>query len=160
TLDALDRTTGALYTDGTRVTYTFDAAGRLLTMQDVTGVASYGYDALARQTSVVYPTGQALTYSFDAADNRTGLVDPYAGLTTYTFDLQSRLTQSANPFAELTTVAHDALDRELKKTLGNGMTVSHTYDAAGRETVLQNCAADGSALAVYTATYDAAANRL
>ncbi len=46
------------------------------------------------------------------------------------------------------------------KTLANGMTASHLYDAAGRELVLQNRKADGEALAVYTATYDAVGNRL
>ena len=55
-----------------------------------------------------------------------------------------------NPFNERTTIQWDALDRELKKTLANGMTVSHLYDAAGRGTALQNRRADGTALAIYT----------
>jgi RHS repeat-associated protein len=40
------------------------------------------------------------------------------------------------------------------------MSVSHTYDAAGRETVLENRKSDGTALAVYTATHDARGDRL
>ena len=47
-----------------------------------------------------------------------------------------------------------------QKTLDNGMVVSHSYDAAGRETVLANLKQDGSALALFTATYDPAGNRL
>ena len=43
-----------------------------------------------------------------------------------------------------------ALERESVKTLGNGMMHEHTYDAAGRETLLRNLKADGSALAAYT----------
>ena len=88
------------------------------------------------------------------------LVDPDNGRTSYVYDLQNRLVRIVNPFAELTTIAFDALDRELHKTLGNGMSVNHIYDAAGREFVLGNYGPSGAALAVFTNTYDPVGNRL
>ena len=49
TLDALNRTVGTLYLNGTRVTNTFDAAGQQSTMQDLTGITGYTYDLAGRQ---------------------------------------------------------------------------------------------------------------
>jgi RHS repeat-associated protein len=86
------------------------------------------------------------------------LLDPDAARTSYSYDVQNRLIEIWNPQNERTTLSWDALDREQKKTLANGMAVSHTYDATGRETLLENRAAAGTALAVFTATYDAVGN--
>jgi YD repeat-containing protein len=54
----------------------------------------------------------------------------------------------------------DPLDREYYRVLANGMTVSHTWDAAGRETLLQNISATGVGLAIFTNTYSANDNRI
>lgn len=160
TVDALNRTVGTLYVDSTRVTNTFDAAGQQTTEQDVTGTTSYSYDRDGRQVAVLYPAGNALTYSLDAVGNRVLLTDPDNGLTTYSWDAQDRLVGIVNPFAEWTTIQYDALSREQHRVLGNGLNVSHTYDAAGRETVLSNASPAGTAWAVFTNTYDAVGNRL
>src|SRR5579864_4340066 len=56
-------------------------------------------------------------------------------------------------------VSWDALTRELQKTLGNGMQVSHGYDPSGRETFLGNYGPSGVALAAFSNTYDPIANR-
>jgi len=160
TLDALNRTVGQLYPNGTMVTNTFDAAGQQITQQDSTGIRSFSWDQDGRQIGVVDPTGMTLTYTLDPVGNRLLLQDPNAGLTSYSWDAQNRLTSIVNPFAERTTVSFDALDRELQKTLGNGMAVSHSYDSAGRETVLGNYSSSGAALAVFTSTFDAMDNRL
>ncbi len=47
-----------------------------------------------------------------------------------------------------------------KVTLANAATISHTFDAAGRETVLANRTSAGVALSIYSATYDNVGNRL
>ncbi len=44
--------------------------------------------------------------------------------------------------------------------LANGCAISHTFDAAGRETLIQNISAAGVAQAVFTNTYSATNNRL
>ncbi len=160
TLDTLNRPVGTLYTDGTRVTNTFDAAGQPIIEQDVTGITSFSFDLDGRQIGVVYPSGNALTYSLDAVGNRVLLTDPDNGLTTYSWDSRNRLVGITNPLAELTTIQYDALDREQHRVLGNGLNVSHTFDAVGRETVLSNTSSAGTAWAVFTNTYDATGNRL
>ncbi|HET6386960.1 MAG TPA: hypothetical protein VFJ58_26530 [Armatimonadota bacterium] len=65
TLDALGRTVGRQYIDGTRATFTFDAAGEQTTMQDVTGVTTYLRDNAVRQIGVVNGAGKALTFTLD-----------------------------------------------------------------------------------------------
>ena len=64
-LDALNRTSGQVYIDWTRVTNTWDGAGQQLTQQDLLGIRSFGYDLDGRQTSVAFPTGLNLTHTFD-----------------------------------------------------------------------------------------------
>lgn len=160
TPDALNRTVGILYQDGTRVTSTFDADGQQTTEQDVTGVTTFGYDLDGRQISVAYPGTGILTYTFDTVGNRTALTDIDGGLTTYSWDNNNRLTNIVNPFSEHTTISYDNLDRERYRVLGNGMAVSHTFDAAGRETLLTNYGSTGTAYAIFTNTYDVVGNRL
>jgi len=159
-LDALGRTTGQVYLDGTRATFTLDAAGEQTTMQDVTGVTTLLWDNEGRQVGVMNGAGKALSFTLDPAGNRSVLLDSDGGLTTYTHDEQNRLTGIVNPYNEFTTIQHDALDREVKKTLGNGMIVSQLYDAAGRELALWNVGPTGVGLAIYTASYDPVGNRL
>src|SRR5262249_24988749 len=154
------RIAGQVYIDGTRATNTWDAAGQQLTQQDLLGVRSFGYDLDGRKTSVAFPTGLNLTMSFDPVSNRLSLLDPDNGLTSWSYDAQNRIVGIVNPVAEMTTVQWDALDRELHKVLGNGMTVSHTYDGAGRETLLENRKTDGTGLAIFTNSYDANSNRI
>jgi len=135
----------------------FDAAGRMTGLEDASGLSTWGFDAAGRMTSAAAPGG-ILTHGFDAAGNRITMDDP-AGRSTWGYDADNRVERIVNPYGERTTLLHDALGREWRKTLANGMTVSHLYDPAGRETVLEVRKASGEALAVYTASYDAVGNR-
>ena len=74
--------------------------------------------------------------------------------------MQSRLTKIQNPLNEVTSIQWDALDREQHRVLGNGMAVSHVYDGAGRETLLQNISAAGVGQAIFTNAYSPTNNRL
>ena len=108
---------------------------------------------------MVNGAGKALTNTLDAVGNRVGMVDGDGGLATYSWDASSGLTGIVNPYAEITTITLDALDREQKKTLGNGMIVSQFYDAAGTEISRWNVSGAGVGPAIYTAPYDAAGSR-
>ena len=158
--DATGRLGTILYADGTRVTLQYDALGRRTTMQDSGGTTSYTYSVRGELSGQIIPSGSRLTMQYDAVGNRNLLIDPDGGLTTYSWDAQNNLIGIANPFSELTTIQYDALNREKRRILGNGMAVSHTFDQAGRETVLGNYGSTGTAMAVFTNTYDAVGNRL
>jgi RHS repeat-associated protein len=128
-------------------------------MQDVTGVTTYAYDNDRRKASVSYPVGGILTYAYDAVGNRLLLTDK-DGLTTYAYDAQNRLLSLNNPYNQRATFAYDALDREYVKLFANGMVLTHTYDAAGRETLRQYWTPGGGGIAMSTATYDPVGNRI
>jgi RHS repeat-associated protein len=146
---------GVQYPDGGLIiTNTYDAVGQQTAMADWTGTTFYSYDADNRQSSVMYPDGNVLSYSYDGVGNRTQLQQS-SGNTNYSYDANNNLTRIVNPYSETTTLTYDELDREKLKTLANGVTINHTYDTAGRKVLLEQRKSDTTALAIYTATYDA-----
>ncbi len=124
------------------MTNTWDSAEQQLTSQDVTGITSLLWDLDGRKYATQNPTGINLTVTLDPVGNRLVLQDNY-GVTTYTRDIQSRLTGILNPYNEQTTMQWDCLDRESHRVLANGGIISHTFDPAGRETLIQNRSAAG-----------------
>jgi RHS repeat-associated protein len=65
-----------------------------------------------------------------------------------------------NPLNERTTLTWDALDREQHRVLANGGTISHTWDNAERETLVENRNAAGVGQFIATNTYSPVNNRL
>ncbi len=78
------------------------------------------------------PTGINLTSTLDAAGNRLVLAEPYRAICTGF----AKQTGIWNPENECTTIIWDSLNREQHRILANGGTISHTWDAAGRETLI------------------------
>lgn len=70
-LDAHGRVRALVRPDGSRVHYTYDAAGRRLTRENGAGRTCYGYDALGRLVSVEAPGGARVEYSHDGLGRRT-----------------------------------------------------------------------------------------
>ncbi len=167
TYDAANRPTGIQYSNGVRAAYTYDAADRLLSlihthpvngtiasatytldavgnrlsMQDLDGTTSYLYDNLYRLTQVTYPGGEQVTYAYDPMGNRTSLVSTVSGTTSYTYDAADRLlTAGATSLAwddngRMTgkgsaTYAYDALDR-LTQVVNGATTVGFAYNGDG-----------------------------
>jgi RHS repeat-associated protein len=128
-------------------------------MQDVTGITSYVWDNDSRKIATQNPTGINLTSTLDSVGNRLVLQDSF-GTTSYSWDSQSRLLSIWNPLNERTTMTWDALDREQHRVLANGGTISHTWDNAGREILLQNISAAGIAQAVFTNAYSPVDGRI
>jgi RHS repeat-associated protein len=77
--------------------YTLDAAGNRLTMTDLDGLTTYGYDALHRLTGVTYPDGEQVTYAYDAMGNRLAMTSSVDGATTYNYDAGDRLLSYSGP---------------------------------------------------------------
>ena len=96
-------------------TFTFDAFGRPLTVNDgVSREATFGYDNDGRVTSVSFNDGSiTVGFTYDGSGNLISRTDG-SGTTTYTYDLANRLLTRAN-------------------TAG-GKTLTYTYDAVGNLT--------------------------
>lgn len=71
-----------------------------------------------------------------------------------------QLLEILNVYGQRFTFAYDPAGRMTRRALANGVTIERTFDAAGREIIRENLKADGTALGVYTATYDPVGNRL
>src|SRR3984957_7731651 len=154
TVDALNRTSGQVYIDGTRVTSTWDSASQQITSQDVTGITSYVWDLDSRKIATQYPTAVNLTNTLDAVGNRLGLADPL-GLTTYSYDQQNRLTEVVNALNEATSIQWDPLNRESQRVLSLfDISVSRSYDAAGREALVSGT------FGSFSNPYDSAGKRI
>ena len=159
TVDALNRTIQTHYIDGGRVTNSFDAAGQQIISADGTGITTYVWDLNSRRIATQNPTGINLTSTLDPLGNRLVLADLY-GLTSYTWDAQSRLSRIENGVNEISTVSWDALNRSQHRVLANGCTISHTWDPAARETLIENRDATGVGLFIATNTYSPANERV
>ena len=79
----------------------------------------------------------------------------------HTPGIRSReISRISNPLNERTTMSYDPLDCEQHRVLANGGTISHTWDAAGRETLIENRNAAGVGQFIATNTYSQVDNRL
>jgi YD repeat-containing protein len=139
----------------------FDDNYRLIAYTDGAGNrTSYRYDALDRQTGITYPDGTEATAEYDSKGNVVRTVDPAGTETVIRYDAGDRLverrTRTAGAEAEEIEVfeydaigrlvraiapggevsrTHDSLSRVLTEQQGT-VTVSATYDAAGRAVAL------------------------
>jgi RHS repeat-associated protein len=124
------------------VSYTYDANGNRLRMNDPTGTTAYTYDAHNRVTNITFPGGHTVSYVYDCASNRTSV--RYAGGTVnYTYDAKNRMS-SVGASGGTTTYSYDAADNLIDVSYPNGATVAYSYDGAGRITQVLNTFAGSS----------------
>ena len=126
TFDGLDHLTSEVTAQGT-VSYTYDAAGRRLSMQ-VSGrpAVLYSYDAGGRITAVQQGPS-TVAYAYDPANRRTGMTLPNGISAAYAYDAASRLTSLTYTAATGTVVgdlsyAYDPNGRRISA----GGTLAHT----------------------------------
>ncbi len=126
--------------------YEYDAAHRLTSMTDETGISSYTYDNAGRLLTTALPNGASIEHSYDDASriltvvNKDAAAAGFAGFE-YFYDDAGNVTgvTHTTPQAVLPTTytydlhpatPEDDLDRLLEEATPRGV-VSYTYDAAG-----------------------------
>jgi len=168
--DGLDRLTSKATPRGT-LTYTYDAAGNLLTTRSSNaGGASvdYGYDALNRLVTVtdnrLAAGANVTTYNYDSVGNLQGYLYPNGVQTSYAYNSLNRLTSMTVGAGSSVLAGYGytlgPAGNRLSVTEQSGRTVQYAYDALYRltgETVGGDPqGADGAA----AYAYDPVGNRL
>jgi RHS repeat-associated protein len=140
------------------VTYTYDAAGRLVEINDTQGgTVQRSYDNLNRLVQETTPQGQ-VNYVYDAAGQRTRMAVAGAQPVDYAWDAVGRLTAITQGTAAV-GFTYDAAGRRATLTLPNGVVASYGYDAVGQLTAI-TYTLGGTALGDLRYAYDAAGRRV
>jgi RHS repeat-associated protein len=180
--DGVGQLTKVTLSDSSFVQYIYDAAHRLIQLNDGLGnkivytldgmgnrVGESAYDPannLARTRSRVYNTlnqlyqdlgaqSQTTAYAYDGNFNLTSTTDPLTHQTTNSYDALNRLLQVVDPGSGITKYAYDAANNLTQVTDANTNATTYTYD--GLNNLITQVSSDTG---MTTNTYDAAGNVL
>ena len=157
--DELGRRTGIDYPGTTEdVSFTYNALGQPLTMNDGVGTTTWTYDILNQVETVNDPFGDTVGYDYDAVGNRTDLTYPDSKHVSYVYDDANQLTTVTDWDSRVTQYDYDPVGRILSRTLPNGVLSSFGYDAAGQLLSLAH-SLSGDTLSSFVYTYDPVGNR-
>ena len=132
----------------TSIYYEYDAANQMLTenlMHYDPAVAGGSYGATTNHT-------------YDADGNRASLMSP-TGEVHYTYTQRNQLKQVLHYTDVLATYSYNADGTLSTKSLLNGTTASHTYDAAGQHTMVNHTGPGGAPLKRRDYLYNNMGNR-
>jgi RHS repeat-associated protein len=157
------------------VSFTYTAAGKRATMQDVSGLTTYRYDNRDRLAARTTPQG-SLSYTYDGAGNVLTITSSNANgaSLTYTYDTVDRLATvtdqrllSRGAASAVTSYNYDPAGNLLNYTYPNTVQSAYTYDTLNRLLTMQStcgssagCGGAGAPVARYTYTLGSAGNRL
>jgi len=124
--DTNGNTINLTYT-GNNLTQVTDPSGRELT---------FTYDAAGRIISITDPTGRILSYTYDANDNLVRYTDPAGGEFDYTYDENHWLTSITNPRGiQSVTNTYDGDGRVISQSNALGAVTTFSYDTNNRITI-------------------------
>jgi RHS repeat-associated protein len=140
--------------DGTKTSNSFDSHGNLLsTVDPLSHVTSYTYDAADQLTSRTSPGGGTTTFSLDSRGNLLQLTDPLGHSTTYAYGDAAHpgdMTSVIDPDGRTRGLGYDSDGNLTSVTVhpsaGETITTSSVYDRDGERV----CAASASAVAAGT----------
>jgi RHS repeat-associated protein len=130
--DVLNRRTGALYQDGTREDFGYDAVGNLLSASNSASRLSFGYDAMNRLTSSVARVSSVefqVSHSYDLGGLVTNVTYPGGLRVRYGYDADGRVTNVTDWAGRAWTFTRDAAGRMTALACPNGVSGSWTHDA-------------------------------
>ena len=133
--------------------YGYDADGRMVTMEDVTGSNSYEYDGVNRITAVNLFNGLQIRYEYDEFGNLARLVYPDGTENSYTYDVLNRMVSATDRRGETTTYEYDLAGNVVRIDRPNKTYTSIEYNDMDQVTKLVNYS-KGKDLSSFQYEYD------
>lgn len=112
-----------------KLAYTYDAAGNVLSVTDEQDTTNYVYDEVYRLVGVTYPDGSTENYVYDAAGNRLEKNHSVTGVISYVYNEANQLVRSSDG----TEYTYDK-NGNLKVKMMDGETTTYTWDEENRLT--------------------------
>ncbi|WP_051818122.1 DUF6531 domain-containing protein [Streptomyces sp. NRRL S-1813] len=151
--DSLGRVREQRLDSGMRTTFSYDAAGRLTHAENPDARISFERDALGR-TLAGTSNGRTTTYTYNLLGHRVARRTPSGALSEWTYDARARpakLTSAAGSIS----LAYDTAGREIKRSLGPGLDLTHDWNALGHLSAQVITAPDNEELLRRTYTHRA-----
>lgn len=172
TYDSRNRETDYDWNDGqtSHVHKNYDAAGRLIDLNNAASLLSYGYDAANRVLSEYQqisgaPGGKTVVYEYDADNNRTRIYYPSGDGASYTYTSRKQISNISwnYPLGFLHDVSasytYDFNGNVLTRSSPNGTTSNYSYDEANRLKALDHLGGTTS-FARFDYLYNSVSNRM
>ncbi|MGW0548099.1 RHS repeat-associated core domain-containing protein [Streptomyces altiplanensis] len=131
TYDHRDRITKADTSGYATVTYSYDGDGNLTQRSDGSGVITYDFDPLSRETVRTLQNGSQTKLTYTPAGNVDTYTDP-AGVTDYTWNAVNKLTELKDPAGKITKYEYNNNDLRTKTSYPGGTVQTVTPDKSGR----------------------------
>ncbi|WP_305790265.1 DUF6531 domain-containing protein [Symbioplanes lichenis] len=153
----------ALRTGDSETLYTYDALGRVFSVEDEQGITEFGwtlegdlawrenadgtveeflYDGEGNLVETVDRTGRRTIREYGAFDLVTAEIDHDGNRTEYAYDTELRLVTITNPAGETWKYTYDPNGRMVEETDFGGRTQRYAYDAAGQLVTHTNAAGE------------------
>jgi YD repeat-containing protein len=149
---------------GTAVRASYNAANRVSSLSNGDTSAAFDYsgiqrDAMNRLAGYTDSYGNQIGYAYHANGQLASITYPGDRTVTYTYDVLNRLSQVADWQGNLALYRYDVAGWPLSVSVLGGPVTIYQYDAARNLRAIVSTGPDGSPVAGYRYTYDAAGNR-
>ena len=149
---------------GATLTATYNAGNRITSLVSGTSQTAFDYsgiqrDPVKRLTSYTDSFGNQVTYAYDAAGQLTGITLPGGKTVTYQYDHAHRLSKVSDWGGNFALYRYDAAGWPLSVSVSGGPVTVYQYDAARNLKAIVSTGPDGTPVAGYRYTLDAAGNR-
>jgi RHS repeat-associated protein len=142
--DAAHRIIGRDLSNGEKLRYTLDNAGRTIKTEtfdaqnNLATTTTAAYDGLNRAIWRKDANGKMTSYTYDANGNVTAVTDPNNLTTTTAYDPLNRPILITDPLGKTTATSYNALDKPLTITDPSGNTTTYSYSGFGDNTQIQS----------------------
>nr|WP_253298428.1 polymorphic toxin-type HINT domain-containing protein [Paenibacillus sp. MSJ-34] len=148
-------------TPGETITYSYDAAGKRVTMNDGTGTTNYGYYPTGELASLTYPDGIALTFDYEKRGLKTKetLSSPNYNLTlqgdlNYVLPRLNEMSVIGGNGAQLALFNYEYLDNSALRMISSSNGLARTFAYDGLNMVNMQYKKGDALLNQYVYSYD------